>query len=217
MLARVPHAIVANSREAAGFGGNRLTVISNGIDTERFRREAERGRAWRRRLGLPESGKVVGRIGRVDPLKDIPTFLAAAARVARARDDVHFVCVGRGPSGSSRHAVWVGEQSDIVAVYSALDLLVSTSVTEGFPNVIGEAMACGVPCVATNVGASALVVGDTGTVVPPRDPEAVAHGILDQLANPADAARVRQRIVMHFGVDAMLARTEAGLAGRSES
>jgi glycosyltransferase involved in cell wall biosynthesis len=97
------------------------------------------------------------------------------------------------------------------AVYSALDLLVSASLGEGFSNVIGEAMACAVPCVVTDVGDSAWLVGDAGRVVPAKDPEALAGAIAGLLSEDRAAlgARARARIVENFSEAALVARTEA--------
>ena len=101
------------------------------------------------------------------------------------------------------------------AVYNALDLATSASITEGFPNVVGEAMACGTPCVVTDVGDSAWIVGDAGIVVPPRRPEALAAGWNTALAGLEDLApRARRRIVGHFSVERLVKKTEEALCDR---
>jgi glycosyltransferase involved in cell wall biosynthesis len=110
----------------------------------------------------------------------------------------------------------LGQRSDTPALNAALDMAVSaSSYGEGFPNVLGEAMACGAPCVTTDVGDSALVVGDAGRVVKPNDPEALADAINDLLSLPASArqqlgAAARARIEAHFSL-ASVARQYAEL------
>jgi glycosyltransferase involved in cell wall biosynthesis len=98
------------------------------------------------------------------------------------------------------------------AVFNALDLLVSSSITEGFSNVIAEAMACGVPCVATNVGDSAWLMGNIGEVVPPRDPDALAKA-LGKLLNRRlhTPMQIRRCIVEKFSVERLVADTEQAL------
>jgi glycosyltransferase involved in cell wall biosynthesis len=141
-------------------------------------------------------------------------FLKAAALVAAERPDVRFVCVGHGKEsylqelkqlsrtlGIESKVHWIQAQSEVRAVYNAIDVFCSASFSEGFPNVIGEAMACGRHCVATDVGDSALVIGDTGVVVPSDNAQAFAAGLLDRL-NAGDTMNLgaRQRILENFTV-----------------
>jgi glycosyltransferase involved in cell wall biosynthesis len=108
--------------------------------------------------------------------------------------------------------IWNEAREDMPAVYNALDIVVSSSYSEGLSNVIGEAMACGVPCVVTNVGDSAWVVGDTGEVVPPKDPVALKNAIerlLDQKAYGPD--QIRQGIVDRLSVSNLIVNTERTL------
>ena len=153
-----------------------MAVIPNGIDTSRFREMPGSGARLRALWGVRDDQILIGLVGRLDYMKDHPTFLRAAAKLTHHNDSVRFVCVGGGPIsyaaqlkdlsselGLHDRIVWAGDQDDMPSVYSALDLLVSSSSGEGFSNVIGEAMACGVPCVVTDVGDSALIVGETGT------------------------------------------------------
>jgi glycosyltransferase involved in cell wall biosynthesis len=115
--------------------------------------------------------------------------------------------------GISDKVIWAGALSDMPAVYSALDLLVSSSFSEGFPNVIGEAMACGVPCVVTDTGDSALIVGETGCVVEPRNPSALAGAIISLMEkDPQERGRrARARILENFSVERMTAETERAI------
>lgn len=236
-LSRYADLIIANSyagREhhiANGYSGEKMIVIPNGIDTDRFQSNSAAGGEVRRQWAIPEPADVIGLVGRLDPMKDHPTFLRAAALLARERDNVYFVCVGDGPSayrrnlevlaeelGVGNRLVWAGGRGDMPAVYSTLDLVTSSSAYgEGFPNVVGEAMACGVPCVVTDVGDSALVVGETGLVVPPRDPEALCAGWRQLLAltpeqRTALGHAARARIEREFSVRQLVVNTEQALA-----
>jgi len=106
--------------------------------------------------------------------------------------------------------IWAGVREDIEPVYNALDILCSSSYWEGFSNVIGEAMACGVPCVVTDVGDSAMIVGDQGIVVPPGDAKALAEGLKSMILKLDDFNHndIRDRIIKKYTVEKMVDRTE---------
>ena len=232
-LSRFADLIIVNSwaglrhHASRGYAPGRMIVIPNGIDTERFRPDLEAGRAMRAAWGVPAGAPLVGLVGRLDPVKDHPTFLKAAVEVVRQASEVRFVCIGGGPAryretlevlsrelDLSNHLIWVGDQSDMRAAFNALDLLVLSSHGEGFPNVVGEAMACGVPCVVTDVGDAGRIVGDTGLVVPPREPGALAQGIIASLRRTdrnEQERRARSRIEAEFPVHRLVAATEAEL------
>jgi glycosyltransferase involved in cell wall biosynthesis len=209
-----------------GFPAAKSLVIPNGIDTEAFKPEPEAASRVRAALGVSREVLLVGCVGRLDPMKDHPTLLRAGARVCRAREDVRFVCVGDGPTaylselqglaqelGIAEKVIWTGARSDMASLYSALDLLVLASYSEGFPNVIGEAMACGVTCVVTDTGDSALIVGETGRVVAVRDPSALASAIISSLDRKSSetSARARRRILENFSVERLAAETERAI------
>jgi glycosyltransferase involved in cell wall biosynthesis len=234
-LSRFPDLIIYNSEAgrkhhiAQGYRDGRDAVIRNGIDTDRFQPDAEARYRMRAEWGIAAKERLIGAVGRLDPVKDHPTFLRAAAALARERDDVRFVCVGTGPesyrrelealaeeAGLGRRIVWAGALSDMNAAYNAFDLAASSSSGEGFSNVIAEAMACGTPCVVTDVGDSAVVVGIDEHVVPPRNPEAMKAAWARLLAIPSEAQaalsrRVRDRIVTEFSVQRLVRRTESCL------
>jgi glycosyltransferase involved in cell wall biosynthesis len=235
-LSRWPDAIVVNSHasrrhhEQQGWDTRRLTVIPNGFDTGRFARDVEAGLAMRRTWGIPRDADVIGLVARLDPIKDHPTFLEAVARHAATGGTGRFVCVGDGPRsyaeslramarrlGVEDRVAWVGEVSDVRAAYNALDLATLCSVGESLPNALGEAMACEVPCVATRVGDVPDLVGDTGLLIDPRDPAALAGAWARLLASPdlrRDlGARARSRIDTRFGV-AELARRSTEILER---
>lgn len=229
-LSRHADLIIANSEAgrqyhlAHGFPGYKMRVIPNGIDTTRFRRnETDRSRV-RSEWAIRDDEVLVGLVARIDPMKDHQTFLEAA-RLTALDHRIRFACVGDGDErcrstldsiaerlGLSRHLIWAGAREDMAAVYSALDIAVSSSYGEGFSNALAEAMSCEVPCVATDVGDSAWIIEDTGKVVPPRDPGALARGI-DWMCGlgPAGRAelgrRARERVETHFSASALADRT----------
>jgi glycosyltransferase involved in cell wall biosynthesis len=230
-LSRLPDVIIANSQVgrddylAQGYPGDKMVVIPNGVDTARFDRDPEARRRIRCEWGVTEQDHVVGVVGRLSPIKDHPNFLKAAALLVNERKHVRFICVGNGSAkyrrtlqvlaedlGLGEALIWNEAREDMSAVYNALDIVVSSSYSEGLSNVIGEAMACGVPCVVTNVGDSAWVVGDTGEVVPPKDPIALKNAIerlLDQKAYSPD--QIRQGIVDRLSVSNLVVNTERTL------
>lgn len=237
-LARFADAIIANSHVgcehhvALGYPAQKTVVISNGIDTKRFRPDPKSRDRIRAEWGVSEHEKLIGLVGRLDPMKDHSTFLSAAAFLVREGKQFRFVCVGDGPIeyratlqelsrtlGLEECMTWVSARADVSDIYSALDLLVnSSSFGEGFSNVIGEAMACGVPCVVTNVGDSSWVVGDLGEVVPPKNSLALAEAI-QRLLNqkPFDPGQIRQRVVDQLSVNSLVTNTEHVLSNLLQS
>jgi glycosyltransferase involved in cell wall biosynthesis len=228
-LSRFADAVIANSRAgrgyhiAQGYPREKVVVIPNGIDTQRFRPDLEERRHVRSEWGIQDHERVIGIVGRLDPMKDHPTFLQAASLLAQERNHLRFVCVGEGPAEYrdslhqltrslklTEYVIWSGGRSDMPSVFNALDLLVSSSLFgEGFSNVIAEAMTCGVTCVVTDVGDSRLIVGDTGEVVPPHDPVALMKAIEKLLdRRPHTPAQIRRRIVEQFSVEKLVVDTE---------
>lgn len=212
---------------AVGYDKAKLLVIPNGFDTESFRPDPAARASVRAELGIPENALVVGVMARFDPYKDHAGFLQAAALVHAELPEVHFVLCGRqvderNPAvaslvaslGLGKVTHLLGSRSDIARICAALDVLCSSSISESFPNVLGEAMSCGVPCVVTDAGDSALIVGDTGRVVAPREPEALARGLVEVLTlEPAGhrqlGERARRRILQLFDLPLTVARYEA--------
>jgi glycosyltransferase involved in cell wall biosynthesis len=179
-----------SSHAALGYRADRMVVISNGFDLAQFAPDPDARARVRAELSIGDSAPVVGLVARFHPDKDHLNFLDAAARVARAIPDVVLVMAGHGvvPENSVL-ASWIdgrglrdrvrllAVRSDVARVLAALDVLASSSRTEGFSQVLGEAMACGVPCAATDCGDSREVVGPTGRVVPPGDPAALVDAV----------------------------------------
>ncbi len=166
----------------------------------------------------------MGMVARLDPIKDQETFLRAASILLQRENNVRFVCVGpdwggrsnslRGMAeslGLTRHLFWGrGNGMTWPQFYNALDVLTLCSISEGFPNVVAEAMACGVPCVVYGRGGTVLTSwGDTGRVVPPRDPVALARAWEEMLSLDLGemGRRARERIVKHFSLDRMVDET----------
>ena len=229
LLSRFADRIVVNSRTGRsfaierGFPKDKVVAVLNGIDTDRFRPDPASRSRIRKEWGVAGHEKLVGLVARLIPIKDHPNFLRAAALLAHEREDVRFVCVGDGrlayrdelrsmsrKLGLEDRLVWAGARSDAPAVFNALDVAVSSSYGEGFPNVVGEAMACGTPCVVTDVGDSADIVGGTGVIVPPRDSEALARGIAAALSSTgmSEQQEQRERIVHKFSVRNLISTTE---------
>jgi glycosyltransferase involved in cell wall biosynthesis len=223
--------IVANSMAglehavSEGIPREKMLFIPNGIDTNVFYPDQAEGMRVRADWGISESAKIIGKIARFDPIKNHPLFLQAAARIAAERSDVHFVCVGHGRDaylkqlqeltrtlGIEKRIQWIDARPDVRGVYNALDVFCSASFSEGFPNVIGEAMACGRHCVVTDVGDSKLVVGATGITVPSNDVDALTAGLRKKLeASEALNLRARQRILENFTVSHLGDLTEQAL------
>lgn len=233
-LSRLPDAVVTNSGAARdfhlglGYAPRRFEVIPNGFDADRFRPDAEARRAVRASLGLDDSALVYGLAARLDPMKDHRTFLRGASLVAAAVPEAVFVLVGRGAQADNATlAGWLaeaglapervrllGERTDMERVMASFDVLVSSSVGESFPNVVGEAMACGVPCVVTDVGDSASLVAATGLVVPPGDAAGLGRAMLDMAvlgaAGRATLGRAaRSRVMAGFSLASAAQRYES--------
>jgi glycosyltransferase involved in cell wall biosynthesis len=213
---------------AAGFARDRCTLIRNGVDVTRFSPAAAPKSRQRTLWGIQADVLLIGLVGRIDPMKDHPTFLRAAAIFAQSRPAARFVCIGDGPQayvsqlralaaqlGIGEKVVWTGTIGDMPSAYCALDICCSSSFGEGTPNCVTEAMACAVPCVVTDVGDSRFVVGETGEVVPPRDPSALAAGI-EAMArrialDPQPGIAARQRIVSGFSLPRLVRETSHAL------
>jgi glycosyltransferase involved in cell wall biosynthesis len=203
-----------------------MKIIPNGIDTKLFKPDHPSGFRLRDEWGIDEKTVSIGFIGRLDPMKDHTTFLQAVKIFDQKECNVRFVCIGDGkePYKSEIHSlcrklglngslIWTGERCDMTSVYNSMDIVTSSSsFGEGFPNVIGEAMACGIPCVVTDVGDSAIIVGETGIVVPPEDPQALADGWRSMLKRLNDKSysikeMARARIVSYYNSEIFVQKT----------
>lgn len=206
------------SHAAAGYPRGIMQVIPNGFDTDALRPDAAARAGVRAELALPGGAALVGWVGRFHAQKDPENFIRAAGLLKRKNPGVVFVLCGRGMAADNAElAGWVraaglgdscrllGERPDAPRLLAAFDVLVNSSRGEAFPLTLGEAMACGTPCVVTDVGDCAAVVGDVGRVVPPENPEALADALDAFLRLPAAdraafALKARERIIGHFSI-----------------
>jgi glycosyltransferase involved in cell wall biosynthesis len=226
-LSNWPVLILNNSQKsvaqhtALGYSAHKSFVIPNGFDTEAFVPSSHARASLRSELGVPENAFLVGRIGRYHHTKDYPTFLQAAALVLHDYPDAQFVVAGKGVdwnNGELRRQVQelglierihlLGERLDMPRLTAGLDIAISSSHAEGFPNVIGEAMACGVPCVVTDVGESAWLVGRTGKVVPAQQPHLLAAASADLIKMDPQwrkqlGSAARARVVAHYSISSI--------------
>lgn len=204
----------------AGYDTRKLIVIPNGFDVATLRTHVGAGVDIRQQCGLQPGHLVVGCLGRYNPAKDHANFVSAAALLAARHPACCFLMVGRNltpanatlmaqilATGFADRFVLLGERSDPAACLDAMDVFVLSSCTEGFPNVLGEAMAMGVPCVSTDVGDAAFLLGEAGPVVPPRDAVALAQAVSHVLDMPEPArkalgAKGRLRVESEFSMAA---------------
>ncbi len=208
-----------------GYDRSRMRVIPNGFDTQRFKPDPAARQAARRSLGIPMDAPALGMFARFHPMKNHANFLRAAGLVQAQLPEARFILCGQGvDQANPQLAEWaaeaglggerlhlLGPRDDIPALLAALDLYVSPSRREAFPMSIGEAMACGVPCVVTDVGDSALMIADTGRVVPQADPAALAEACLELLRLPEEERKAlgeaaRSRVEQEYNLEGIAQR-----------
>lgn len=205
-------------------------VIYNGIDTQYFIPEKSRRDIVRKTWGLESSTHVIGVIGRIDTDKDFPTLLRALSLLVKDMPSVKLLVVGNGERGYvaalqelsqklnvQSQICWKEEARDLRLIYNGIDILCSSSLAEGFSNVVAEAMSCDVPCVVTEVGDAKHLVGDTGVVVPAQDPTALAAGLRVAICSlegrtlghtPFPGGVRRDRICQYFSVENLIKKTQ---------
>ncbi len=233
-LSKFSNCIIYNSKTSArqhkelGFMEKRALVIPNGFNIDILRPDRNSRLLLRKEWGLNENVVLIGLIARFHPMKDHEGFLKAAALLLRETPNVYFLLVGSGVDtgnaelcgliddlGIGNQFLLLGERTDIPKVTAALDIATSCSAWgEGFANSVGEAMSCGVPCVVTDVGDSAWIVGETGRVVPPGDPNALAaawKSLIDLGSDELNAlgALARERVRNNFSLDSVVAQYES--------
>lgn len=234
LLSRAADAIIYNSQNSAvvheeklSFSPKNRHVIPNGFDTEKWTPSLDARERLRQELGLSPGTTLIGMIARYHPFKNHAGFLESAAQIHRELPGVHFVLVGTNVDernadlvGRIRNAGLadsmhlLGSRRDLPYITAALDLAVSPSHMEGFPNAVGEAMSCGVPCVVTDVSDSAMLLGEAGRVVPPGNSAAFGTACIELLSlDKASRIRIgsvgRERITQDYSLHSIVARYAA--------
>ena len=232
MLSKFTHNIIYNANVSApqherfGYNRSKRRIISNGFDTELFKPSVSAKADLHNNLGVAPNIVLIGLVGRYHPMKDHDNFLQAAKLLIAQGCQAQFVLIGRDINhenvpltnkiaelGITKYIHLLGERNDIPKLTAALDIATSSSYGEGFSNVVGEAMSCGVPCVVTDVGDSRWIVGEAGLVVPPRNPAALAAAWreivhLDSTHRMQLGKAARQRIVNNFSLPAIVRQYE---------
>lgn len=228
---RIPKKIISCSNSAAnthvelGYDKARFIVIPNGFDTEIYKPNSASRLSIRSELSIPASLPVIGFVARFDPQKNHGLFLESASKALSSGIEFKILLVGRDMSSKnyllssmikryslSNHVITIGPQRDIPSIMNCIDLLVSTSsFGEAFPNVLAEAMACGTPCLSTDVGDSRQIIGDTGWIVSSYRPEEISVAIYRALLEITDdyawnyrQQRCRQRILSNYTIEDMV-------------
>jgi glycosyltransferase involved in cell wall biosynthesis len=206
---------------AAGYRADKMIVIPNGVDVNRFQPQPTARSDVRRELSLAPETFLVGLCARFHPTKDHGTFIKAASLFHRDNPDAHFILTGTevnennpaltkllDEAGIRAHCHLLGQRADLPRLLPALDVLVSSSRSEALSLIIVEAMACSVPCVVTDVGDSALIVGESGRVVPAGDPPAMAAALQTLRASRLNelGMQARQRVESLYNLDLVTAR-----------
>lgn len=219
-LAKHPSKVINNSQASIqqhtvnGYGDSKWLYIPNGFDTNKFKPNIEIYQQFRQQHNLPANAILIAMFARFDPMKDHATFLDAAAILAAQQPNVYFILAGKGVDKTNfapqERVILLGPVSKVETVLPAIDYLAQTSIYgEGFPNILGEAMACGVECFTTDIGDAKDVVGNTGVVVPCKDPIALAEQWSLALARDKQQTRhgqqaARERIVSKFSLDKVI-------------
>jgi glycosyltransferase involved in cell wall biosynthesis len=219
-LSSGPQAIIYNARRARdqhaalGYCDTHASHMPNGFDTTFWSPNPGMRKDVRTELGLSQTDRVIGFVGRDHADKDPECLFRAFARIEQPQPQAVLVAVGRNLAQfapKSGRIIVTGQRADVPRLMQAFDLLCLSSRVEGFPNVIGEAMASGVPCVTTDVGDAGMIVGETGWIVPPRDSDALAQALCAALDLPAARLQergqaARARIEAKFSISSVVAQ-----------
>jgi len=219
--------IARQTHSAAGYVASRMVVIPNGFDFSQFTATQGQRATLRLACHFSESDIVIGCVGRFHVDKGQNNFIKAAANIVQQHPTVKFLLVGRNcDSNNARLMNWLndeglqdrfvllGERLDVPVCLAAMTVFCMPSRTEGFPNGLGEAMVMGLPCVATNVGDTDVLVGDTAILVPPQNEQALAQGLLKVLALSSKqreqmGQRAKERVMAEFSIEKARSRFDA--------
>lgn len=232
LSAFIPKGIVCCAQEAVrvhsllGYKASKMIVIGNGYDLEFFKPNYDLMVKFRNELNVESGTVLLGMVGRFDPQKDHFGLLATLSAVKSSISDFKFSLIGRDLNITNTalnneikkldlqsNLLLLDQRTDIASVMNGLDIhVLSSAFGEAFPNVLAEAMACGTPCITTDVGDAAVIVGDTGWVVPPKDPQALAKAMFEAIEEKQDNPQAwqarkkacRERIVDNFSIKKMV-------------
>ena len=229
LLSHTASLIIANSHRGhrlyaikGRFPAKKTIVVPNGTDSDWFRPNLEWRQSVRKELGIGRSEILIGLVGRISPVKNQRLFLDAGYQVSRHNPHVRLVCVGSGPKGFEdeiRHhaaelgfakdVIFTGARTDMERIYPALDVFCLCSNREGLPNVLLEAMACGVPCVSTDVGDTARLLEGVGIVCKPDSTEDLVIALRKMIGRlpKIDHREVRDHILTHYSIESFAQRT----------
>lgn len=181
-------------QESIGFKKSKGVVVQNGYDTNSFFQDSSLDRIIRNELGIPHETFLIGHVGNYHPLKDQETLIKSLRYLDQKSINFNAILVGSKLEPSNKNLIklinenglterihLLGKRNDITAIMNGIDIFMLSSISEAFPNVLNEAMACETPCVTTNVGDAALIVGDTGWIVSPQDSKALAKALVQAL------------------------------------
>ncbi len=225
-LSSLPGCVAHNSEAGRivhaklGYRPRKWVYLPNGFDPVKWRPDIEAGVRKRAELGIASDARVVAMAGRADPAKDYAGFFEAIGMLPEA-SSVRFLCIGKDtdklvvPEAIKDKVLLLGERGDLPEIMKACDVFVLNSAFgEGFPNVVGEAMLSGTPCIVTEVWDAKTLLGDTGAVVPPRDPATLAKALQAMLDMPASrlqemGQKARAVIMRDYGLEASYAKYQA--------
>jgi len=219
--------VSAQKHESMGYDNKNRSIIPNGFNCEQFKPFDNAKSKLRHSLGLKKETLLIGLVARYHIMKDHVTFLCSAGKLNKIYPEIHFVLVGQGVDKNNHLLIkliedlkirknihLLGKRMDVDKITAGLDIACSSSSWgESFSNAIGEAMACGIPCVVTEVGDSAWIVGETGIVMKPRDEKALTKAwvTLIELGSEGRARlgrSARQRVIEHFSINIVVKQYE---------
>lgn len=201
-----------------GYNSDNMITIPNGFELDKFYKQQDAKKSLTSELDLPVNKPLIVHIGRWSPQKDYPNLIKSIKLIQQKNMEVNFLLCGMGIDKTNKELInllkenkveknimLIGRREDIPRILSAGDGLVSSSLGEGFSNVIGEAMACETPCIVTDIGDSAYIVGQSGIVVPPQNSELLSKAVLDFLNKTKEekeemGKKARERVIEEFEI-----------------